>query len=214
MDLAIPSFLKRDQYPPAVVSRVREQKKTRTDKILLHLQDEVPQIGSGFRYVRIIRQGPKWISLQTAGVSKTIRLPIKKWNSLKQTETRTMSLESMTGEYNALMIQLGRKPIKKLESTKVGLERISKARGELALQREEAPRKAAKNDSRQVKAAEVNPCRVGTEAHRHFIVLQKGGTITDYLNHFSGKIAIRNARLYLSGFVRRGNVVLSDGTTA
>ena len=55
------------------------------DIVWLHLQDEVPALGSGRRAIRIVKIGWKWISIRGASAPSTTsntRIPRKVWDTL------------------------------------------------------------------------------------------------------------------------------------
>ncbi len=49
----------------------------------LHLEDELPTIGSGHRWV-YAREGHKWVFVLCPFTANTVRTPIARWRSIKQ----------------------------------------------------------------------------------------------------------------------------------
>lgn len=57
--------------------------------VTLHLNDELPKVGSGHRRVRLIKQGPKWTRLAYGLEFKNrLRIPTRVWTQLKRAETK------------------------------------------------------------------------------------------------------------------------------
>ncbi len=48
----------------------------------VHLQDEIPAIGSGMRWI-YVREGTKWAFILCPFTANTVRLPIATWRGIK-----------------------------------------------------------------------------------------------------------------------------------
>ena len=92
----IPDFLdRRDGKPPRrSVKRRRKYKcslpknknRVKENVVTLHLSDEAPRIGSGFRQVEIVSRGPKWVTVRSWPGGPTAapvnhRFPVKHFES-------------------------------------------------------------------------------------------------------------------------------------
>lgn len=82
-ELEIPDFLKRAETDRPVIKKKVERKRPRKASMVdLHLGDEVPKIGSGFRTVDVASEGPKWVFVVYGG--ERYRLKRKVWDTLKK----------------------------------------------------------------------------------------------------------------------------------
>ena len=57
---------------------------SQTRFVWLHLNDEVPRLGSGRRRVEIMRLGWKWVKVRKPSQDHTIRIKRNTWDNLKQ----------------------------------------------------------------------------------------------------------------------------------
>ena len=57
---------------------------SQTGIVWLHLNDEVPRLGSGRRRIAIVQLGWKWVKVRKPSQDHTIRIPRKTWDALKQ----------------------------------------------------------------------------------------------------------------------------------
>lgn len=53
------------------------------DTIWLHLNDEIPRIGSGHRRVQVRSKGWKWVHLVVPATGKVVRVSRKLWDRLQ-----------------------------------------------------------------------------------------------------------------------------------
>jgi hypothetical protein len=85
-ELEIPDFLRRvdtgERIEPPKPRRKRHSKKSATEKVHLHLNNELPKVGSGHRYVTVEKIGRKWITIGY-GDSRH-RVSKRLWESLKR----------------------------------------------------------------------------------------------------------------------------------
>jgi hypothetical protein len=86
-ELEIPSFLRREpgeKPAPVKERRAPRRRKAKGETIRVHLDNEIPRIGSGFRLVTVVRLGRKWVSLAVAGRAKNLRVSRRVWDSIKK----------------------------------------------------------------------------------------------------------------------------------
>ena len=57
---------------------------SQTRFVWLHLDGEVPRLGSGRRRVEIVRLGWKWVKVRKPSQDHTIRIKRNTWDNLKQ----------------------------------------------------------------------------------------------------------------------------------
>ena len=65
--LALPGFLRRKANAPAPKPRKPRtvKRKRRPQLITIHLEDQPPRIGSGFRQVEVVTVGHKWVTVRS-----------------------------------------------------------------------------------------------------------------------------------------------------
>lgn len=51
-------------------------------RLALHLHDEIPAVGCGFRVVELVRIGPKWATVRAAGVGHRVKVRRDKWDAI------------------------------------------------------------------------------------------------------------------------------------
>lgn len=89
-DLEIPAFLRAENRPASAPVRPRRKPARKVPKttevhdlFVVHLNDEIPLLGSGVRLVELVQLGRKWVRIKKPGSDRHARIPIKLWYSLR-----------------------------------------------------------------------------------------------------------------------------------
>lgn len=87
IDIEIPAFLRRSgskslpKFNPVPKLRTKRYR-PKTDKVEVHLADEIPRVGSGYRTVEVETIGRKWITLLYLGERVRVRRAV--WDRIRK----------------------------------------------------------------------------------------------------------------------------------
>ena len=134
-EIAIPDILKRMKKDAVKIAEEKAAERSVLDQMVaekwsLHLQDELPKLGSGHRLVTVVKSGPKWTRIDATYLSRPFRIQTRLWDQLKK-ERKTMNIETLTGAqivetYNEAARKLGQPEVKKFRDLETGRTRLAK----------------------------------------------------------------------------------------